>query len=82
MNPANLKRYMHVSRSLKVADQFRTNSLSLKPGGSVVEITYANGQTLIYDKIKSPLKYVHSLDSYSDIISVKVNGEPFDFKKK
>jgi hypothetical protein len=79
MNPANLKRYMQVSRTVKVSDQFRTNNLSLTPGGSEVSITLNNGQTLVYDKIKSPKKYIQSLSNYKDIVEVKVNGEPFNF---
>jgi hypothetical protein len=79
MNPANLKRYMQVSRTVKVSDQFRTNNLSLTPGGSEVSITLNNGQTLVYDKIKSPKKYIQSLSNYKDIVTVKVDGEPFNF---
>jgi hypothetical protein len=79
MNPANLKRYMQVSRTVKVSDQFRTNNLSLTPGGSEVSITLNNGQTLVYDKIKSPKKYIQSLSNYKDIVEVRVNGEPFNF---
>jgi hypothetical protein len=79
MNPANLKRYMPVSRTVKVADAFRTNDLSFIPGGFEVSITLNNGQTLVYDKIKSPKKYIQSLSNYKDIVEVKVNGEPFNF---
>jgi len=79
MNPANLKKYMQVSRTVKVSDQFRTNNLSLTPGGSEVSITLNNGQTLVYDKIKSPKKYIQSLSNYKDIVTVKVDGEPFNF---
>lgn len=79
MNPANLKRYMQVSRTLNVADEFRKNRLSLTPGGSTVEITYVNGQTLVYDKIKNPKKYIQSLNDHKTIVSVKVDGEPFSF---
>lgn len=70
---------MQVSRTLNVADEFRTNHLSLTPGGATVEITYANGQTLVYDKIKNPKKYIQSLNNHKTIVSVKVDGEPFNF---
>lgn len=80
MNPANIKKYMAASRTIHVGDQFRTNSLSLTPGGSVVSVTYKNGKTLVYDKIKSPLKYIQSLEDYNEIETVTVNGEPFKFK--
>ena len=70
---------MQVSRTVKVSDQFRTNNLSLTPGGSVVEITYNKGKTLSFDKVKNPKKYIQSLSNYKDIVEVKVNGEPFNF---
>jgi hypothetical protein len=79
MNPANLKRYMPVSRTVNVADAFRTNDLSFIPGGFEVSITLNNGQTLVYDKIKNPKKYIQSLSNYENIVEVKVNGEPFNF---
>jgi hypothetical protein len=70
---------MSVSKTVRVSDQFRTNNLSLTPGGFEVSITLNNGKTLVYDKIKSPRKYIQSLSNYGDIVSVKVNGEPFNF---
>lgn len=70
---------MQVSRTLNVADEFRTNNLSLTPGGSIVEITYTNGKTLVYDKIKNPKKYIQSLSDYKNIVSVKVDNQPFNF---
>jgi hypothetical protein len=70
---------MSVSKTVRVSDQFRTNNLSLTPGGFEVSITLNTGKTLVYDKIKSPRKYIQSLSNYGDIVSVKVNGEPFNF---
>jgi hypothetical protein len=70
---------MSVGKTVRVSDQFRTNNLSLTPGGFEVSITLNNGKTLVYDKIKSPRKYIQSLSNYGDIVSVKVNGEPFNF---
>lgn len=69
---------MLANKTIQVTDEFRTNNLSLTPGGAVVEITYKNGKTLSYDKIKNPRKYIQSLSDYSMIASVKVNGEPFN----
>ena len=37
---------MQVSRTLNVSDQFRTNNLSLTPGGSEVSITFNNGPSI------------------------------------
>ena len=70
---------MPVSKTIKVADAFRTNDLSFIPGGFEVSITLNNGQTLVYDKIKNPKKYIQSLSNYSDIVSVTVDGQPFNF---
>lgn len=62
--------------TLKVSDQFRTNELSLVPGGKTVSVTYENGKTLIYDKIKNTEKYISKLhDSPSEngkIVEIKV----------
>ena len=70
---------MPVSRTVKVADAFRTNDLSFIPGGFEVSITLNNGQTLVYDKIKNPKKYIQSLSNYENIVSVTVDGKPFNF---
>ena len=63
---------------LKVSDEFRTNPLSLKPGGSKVNVLYSDGMELIYDKVKSPASYIRTISSKSPerrITSVKVNGK-------
>ena len=70
---------MPVSKTVKVADAFRTNDLSFIPGGFEVSITLNNGQTLVYDKIKSPKRYIQSLSNYENIVSVTVDGKPFNF---
>ena len=38
-----------------------------------------NNEKIVYDKIKSPKKYIQSLSNYKDIVAVKVDGEPFNF---
>jgi hypothetical protein len=43
---------------VRVKDEYRKNSLSLKPGGSEVRVVYKVGNQFIYDKIKYPLSYV------------------------
>ena len=62
--------------NLRVKDEFRTNDLSLIPGGKTVSVTYANGRTLVYDKVKSPEKYIAALrnkpSENGEIIDVKV----------
>lgn len=60
----------------KVHDDYRTNQLSLIPGGKTVSVTYANGRTLVYDKVKNPEKYIAALRDKSsengEIVDVKV----------
>jgi hypothetical protein len=61
--------------NIKVADEYRTNDLSLVPGGKTVSVTYSNGKTLVYDKVKSPAKYIAALKS-----KTSENGEIVDVK--
>jgi len=44
-----------------VSDEFRTNELSLTPGGSIVVVNYKNGESMAYDKIKKPAGYVYRI---------------------
>lgn len=57
-----------------VSDEFRTNHLSLKPGGSTVEVIYKNGTVRIYDKIKYPKAYIEKLPK-TDIQSISLDGK-------
>jgi len=59
---------------MRVGDEYRTNPLSLKPGGSVVTVVFSDGRMLDYDKVKSPKKYVASIPQREDITAVYVNG--------
>ena len=59
---------------MRVGDEFRTNPLSLKPGGSIVTVVFSDGRMLDYDKVKSPKKYVASIPQREDITAVYVNG--------
>jgi hypothetical protein len=46
---------------LWVAKRFRTNSLSLEPGGSGVIVCYHQGKVLGYNNIKYPISYIKSI---------------------
>ena len=59
---------------MKVGDEFRTNRLSLIPGGSSVKVILKNGRNLVYDKVKSPRKYVSKMSDRENIASIYVNG--------
>ena len=59
---------------MRVSDEFRTNPLSLKPGGSIVTVVFSDGRMLYYDKVKTPKNYVASIPQREDITAVYVNG--------
>ncbi|NBO36010.1 hypothetical protein EBU91_00460 [bacterium] len=59
----------------RVADEYRRNSLSLKPGGDELTIYLTNGQILTYDKIKNYSRYIESLTFKDDIKRIDLNGE-------
>jgi hypothetical protein len=68
-----------MQRTVHVRDEYRTNKLSLEPGGHQVAVTFKNGKTLVYDKVKNPKAYIKSLSDYGSIVSVTVDGEPLKF---
>ena len=59
---------------MRVVDEYRTNPLSLSPGGSIVTVVFSDGRMLDYDKVKSPKKYVSKIPQKDDITAVYVNG--------
>ena len=48
---------------LKVTDNYRTNPLSLKPGGSTVKSIHERGKVFVYDKVKSPGAYIKRMNT-------------------
>lgn len=63
-----------MTKTFVVADQFRTNDLSLKPGGSSVSVIYQDGSQKIYTKVKSPKAYVQAITKDLSIVKVLVDG--------
>lgn len=62
-------------RGYYVADAYRTNYLSTKPGGSTVKVHYEDHFRL-YDKIKYPKAYVQKLvESDENITKIEVEGK-------
>lgn len=59
---------------MKVGDEYRTNPLSLEPGGFIVTVVFNNGRTLEYDKVKSPRKYVERIPDKDNISHIYING--------
>lgn len=64
---------------LRVSDDYRTNELSLQPGGYEVTVVYGNGKRFIYDKVKKPGSYVKSIalkpTINGEIVEILVNNE-------
>jgi hypothetical protein len=65
---------------LYVSDEFRTNSLSLMPGGSNVVVEYHSGDKFGYSKVKYPASYMAKV-SPTDIIHGKVSRVYIDGKE-
>ncbi len=64
---------------LHVNDEFRKNPISLEAGGVTVAITYENGRRFLYDKVKSPKRYIRTIsDKWSSngaITLIEVDGK-------
>jgi len=52
----------------QVGDQYRTNELSLVPGGYTVCVREVSGKVLEYDKIKKPHAYIRALANKSNVL--------------
>jgi hypothetical protein len=57
---------------MDVKDEYRTNPLSLKPGGYTVMVEYRDGTILCYDKIKNPNAYIERVYLNPDVKEAKV----------
>jgi hypothetical protein len=58
--------------ALPVADEFRTNPLSLVPGGHTVIVTFRDGSELEYDKIHNVFAYEEVAYLNPEVLSVRV----------
>jgi hypothetical protein len=63
-----------MKKSLEVREDFRTNSLSLVPGGVTVVVTKTDGKILEYKNVKSPKKYLAKMD-LTYVLKVQVGTE-------
>ncbi len=62
-------------KEIKVQDEFRTNPLSHKPGGSVVKLFCQDGMVYIYDNIKIPTNYISKVEFKDKIVRIDVDGK-------
>jgi hypothetical protein len=58
--------------ALVVGDKYRTNPLSLVPGGYSIMVEFKDGTILVYDNIKSPYAYINKLMTNPDIRTAEV----------
>ena len=50
-----------ISKTLWIADGYRTNPLSHTPGGNDIVIQYTNGNIYAYDRVKMPSLYIDKI---------------------
>ncbi len=60
---------------VNVAPEFRTNNLSLTPGGSIVEVYYKD-RIKVYNNVKHPSAYIRQIVSNAEetITKILVDG--------
>jgi len=51
-----------------VGDQYRTNELSLVPGGYTICVRYADGREMEYTKVKKPHAYIRTLSRNPNVM--------------
>jgi hypothetical protein len=66
-----------MSKTIIVHERFRTNVLSLKPGGYSVTVVYSNGTQRVYNNVKNPSAYVNSIVKDESIVKTLVDGEVY-----
>lgn len=59
---------------MKVKDKYRTNELSLRPGGCTVVVEFVDGRILEYDKIKNPSAYIAAMVKKPEIKNAYVKS--------
>jgi hypothetical protein len=65
---------------LKVTDNYRTNPLSLQPGGSTVKAIHEGGKSFVYDKVKNPGAYIKRISTdiktkdHGAIVEILINN--------
>jgi|688.fasta_scaffold309103_1 hypothetical protein len=71
----NFEANKKVMKEIKVADEYRTNPLSIQPGGDEIKVYLMDGMVYTYDKIKSPAKYINRLEFKDNIVRIDINGK-------
>jgi hypothetical protein len=61
--------------TILVADPYRTNALSLVPGGSTVVTVLTDESKRSYNKVKDPQRYANTIKKDPSILKIYVDGE-------
>ena len=68
-----------MAKSIVVKDKYRTNPLSLTPGGSSVTVTFSDGFSQTYDKVKFPNAFIRKINESKErkfpVVSIVVDGK-------
>lgn len=66
-----------MSKTIIVHERFRTNELSLKPGGYTITVVYNNHTQRVYNNVKNPTAYIRSIAKDETIVQALVDGEVY-----
>jgi len=56
----------------RVKDQFRSNDLSLVPGGSIVRVYFKDGRVIDYDKVKNVAAYCRTIRKNPQVAKIEI----------
>lgn len=66
-----------MAKTIVVHERFRTNELSLRPGGYNVTVIYSDGSQRIYNNVKNPRAYINSIAKDETIVKALVDSEVY-----
>lgn len=66
-----------MSKTIVVHERFRTNELSLRPGGYVVSVIYSDGSKRVYENVHNPKAYIRAITKDENIVQVMVDGDVY-----
>jgi hypothetical protein len=66
-----------MAKTIVVHERFRTNELSLRPGGYTVTVIYSDSSQRIYNNVKNPRAYINSIAKDETIVKALVDSEVY-----
>jgi hypothetical protein len=64
-----------MSKNLRIAPEYRTNTLSIIEGGKEVTTIYADGTSRVYDNIKDVNSYVRRVKRNSSVVKILADND-------